>query len=142
MNTFHNITAQTIDISKKQLVCGSDCSKEICFFKLPVEHSIASWRMRVSSLSKWNSSCFELLLSGNREGMRPALVVLARASLITGDIPEPEEESARNELEGLGIAYADHPVTCYGNVVAGQGASVAKIFARTVSDLMSGKKPS
>jgi len=35
---------------------------------LPVEHSVASWRMRISSLSKWNSSCFELLLSGNGEG--------------------------------------------------------------------------
>jgi len=25
VNTFHNITAQTFDISKKQLVWGSDC---------------------------------------------------------------------------------------------------------------------
>ena len=74
--------------------------------------------------------------------MGSALVVLARASLITGEVPEPEEESARNELEGLGVAYADRPVTCYGNVVAGQGAGAAEIFARTVGDLLSGKKPS
>ena len=70
MNTFHNITVQTFDRSKKQLVCGYDFSKEICFFTLPVEHSVASWRMRASSLSKWNCSCFELLLSGNGEGVR------------------------------------------------------------------------
>ncbi len=74
--------------------------------------------------------------------MGSALVVLARASLITGEVPEPEEESARNELEGVGIAYADRPVTCYGNVVAGQGAGAVEIFARTVGDLLSGKKPS
>ncbi|MDC0152321.1 hypothetical protein OAJ16_02320 [Deltaproteobacteria bacterium] len=72
MNTFHNITAQTFDILKKQLVCGYDFSKEIYYFTLPVEHSVASWRMHASSLSKWNSSCFELLLSGNRGGMRAA----------------------------------------------------------------------
>ena len=72
MNTFHNITAQTFDRSKKQLVCGDDFSKEICFFTLPVEHSVASWRMRASSLSKWDSSCFELQLSGNGERMRAA----------------------------------------------------------------------
>ena len=74
--------------------------------------------------------------------MGSALVVLARTSLITGDIPEPEEESVRHELDGLGIAYADRPVTCYGNVVAGQGAGAVEIFARTVGDLLSGKKPS
>ena len=72
MNSFYKITAQTFDISIKQLVCGYDFSKEICFFTLPVEHSVASWRMRASSLSKWNSSCFELLLSGNGVGMQAA----------------------------------------------------------------------
>jgi hypothetical protein len=74
--------------------------------------------------------------------MGSALVVLARTSLLTGEVPKPEEESACNELEKLGIVYADCPVTCYGNVVAGQGAGAVEIFARTVGDLLSGKKPS
>jgi len=70
VNTFHNITVQTFDRLKKQLVCGYDFSKEICFFTLPVEYSVASWRMRALLLSKSNSLFFELLLSVNGEGMQ------------------------------------------------------------------------
>jgi len=72
VNTFHNNTVQTFEISKKQLVCGYDFSKEICLFTLPVEHSVESWKKHALLLSKWNSSFFELLLSVNGEGMRAA----------------------------------------------------------------------
>ncbi|MCH8156398.1 MAG: DJ-1/PfpI family protein [Nitrospinae bacterium] len=65
-----------------------------------------------------------------------ALVVLARAALITGEIPMPDEEAAHKELETLGAVGVDRPVTSIGNIVAGQGAGAVEAFAQTVCDLM------
>ena len=65
-----------------------------------------------------------------------ALVVLARASLIAGEIPMPQDEVVQAELESLNAVCIGAPVTCNGTVVCGQGAGSVANFSQTVFDLM------
>ena len=65
-----------------------------------------------------------------------ALVVLARASLVTGEIPLPQDEATRYELELLNATCIDTPVTSMGNAVFGQGADSVGKFSQTILSLM------
>ena len=67
--------------------------------------------------------------------MGSALVVLIRASLITGEIPLPPEEYARKELESLNAVCVDTPVTSLGNMVLGQGEKSVSEFSNIILNL-------
>ena len=67
--------------------------------------------------------------------MGSALVVLNRASLITGEIPLPQEDDARKELEFLNAVCVDTPVTSLGNIVLGQGENSISEFSNIILNL-------
>ena len=68
--------------------------------------------------------------------MGSAIVVLVRASLVTGEIPLPQDEATRDELELLNANCIDTPVTSMGNSVFGQGADSVSKFSQTILGLM------
>ena len=65
-----------------------------------------------------------------------AIVVLVRASLVTGEIPLPQDDATREELESLNTVCIDTPVTSMGNTVFGQGADSVSKFSQTILSLM------
>ena len=65
-----------------------------------------------------------------------ALVVLVRASLVTGEIPLPGEDDARRELESLNAVCVDTPVINLGNIVFGQGENSVDEFSKVVLNLI------
>jgi putative intracellular protease/amidase len=65
-----------------------------------------------------------------------ALVVLVRASLVSGEIPLPHEDYARQELKSLNAVCLDTPVTSLGNMVFGQDSSSIEIFSKIILDLI------
>jgi len=65
-----------------------------------------------------------------------AIVVLVRASLVTGEIPLPQDEATREELESLNAVCIDTSVTSVGNTVFGQGADSVSKFSQTILSLM------
>ena len=68
--------------------------------------------------------------------MGSALVVLVRASLVMGEIPEPLDGDTRKELESLNPIYTKTPVTSLGNIVCGQGEGSVDEFSQTILDLI------
>ena len=91
--------------------------------------------------SLWNDPIIPQILTDHyRAGsiigaMGSALVVLNRASLITGEIPLPQEDEARKELESLNAICVDTPVTSLGNMVLGQGGNSVSEFSNIILDL-------
>ena len=89
----------------------------------------------------WNDPIIPQILTDHyRAGsiigaMGSALVVLNRASLITGEIPLPQEDEARKELESLNAICVDTPVTSLGNMVLGQGGNSVSEFSNIILDL-------
>ena len=65
-----------------------------------------------------------------------AIIVLMRTSLVTGEIPLPQEVDARKELESLRAVCVDIPVTSLGSVVVGQGADSIDEFSQTILNLI------
>ena len=65
-----------------------------------------------------------------------SLVVLVRASLVTGEVPMPEDDVTCQELEKLNVVCAEVPVTCVGNVVLGQGENSVHEFSQTIISLL------
>ena len=65
-----------------------------------------------------------------------AIIVLMRTSLVTGEIPLPQEADARKELESLRAVCVDIPVTSLGSVVFGQGADSIDEFSQTILNLI------
>ena len=74
--------------------------------------------------------------------MGSALVVLVKASLVTGEIPLPQEADTRKELESLKAVCVDTPVTSFGGMVFGQGADSIGEFSQTILDLIAGGEAS
>ena len=65
-----------------------------------------------------------------------SLVVLVRASLITCEIPMPEDDFTRKELEKLNAVCIDVPVICVGNLVLGRGGNSVHQFSQTIIGLL------
>jgi len=65
-----------------------------------------------------------------------AIVVLVRASLVTGEIPLLQDDATREELESLNAVCIDTPVTSMGNTVFGQGADSVSKFSQTILSLL------
>ncbi len=65
-----------------------------------------------------------------------ALVVLVRASLVTGEIPLPKDSDSLKELEALNAVCVDLPVTCINNVILGQDADSVDNFSEQILNLM------
>ena len=83
----------------------------------------------------------QILTDHHRSGsviaaMGSAIVVLVRTSLVTGEIPLPQDEATRYELELLNATCVDTPVTSMGNAVLGQGADSVSEFSQTILSLM------
>ncbi len=65
-----------------------------------------------------------------------SLVVLVRSSLVTGEVPMPEDDITCQELEKLNVVCAEVPVTCVGNVVLGRGENSVHEFSQTIISLL------
>jgi protease I len=65
-----------------------------------------------------------------------ALVILVRASLVTGEIPLPQDEDTRQELKSLNAVCVDTPVISYGNMVYGQSRDSIEKFSQTIIGLV------
>jgi putative intracellular protease/amidase len=65
-----------------------------------------------------------------------ALVVLVRASLVTGEIPLPQDEDTCQELKSLNAVCVDTPVISYGNMVYGQSRDSVEKFSQTIIGLV------
>ena len=63
-----------------------------------------------------------------------AIVVLVRASLVTGEVPVQEDEETRKELECLNAVCVDTPVIRQENLVLGQGADSVSDFSKSIVD--------
>ena len=66
--------------------------------------------------------------------MGAAIVVLVRASLVTGEVPVQEDENTRKELECLNAVYVNTPVISTNNLVLGQGADSVSDFSKSIVD--------
>ena len=72
--------------------------------------------------------------------MGSALVVLVKASLATGEIPLPQDETTRKELENINAVCVGVPVINVGKLVLGQGAGSVDQFSQTILDLLETKE--
>lgn len=63
-----------------------------------------------------------------------AIVVLVRASLVTGEVPVQEDEDTRKELESLNAVCVDIPVIRQENLILGQGADSVSDFSKSIID--------
>ena len=65
-----------------------------------------------------------------------ALVVLVRASLVTGEIPLPQDEYTCQELKSLNAVCINTSVISYENMVYGQSRDSIKEFSQTIIGLV------
>ena len=72
--------------------------------------------------------------------MGAAIVVLVRASLVTGEVPMPEDDVTCKELENLNAVCVDVPITRVENVVLGQGGNSVHQFSQKIIDLLEMKE--
>ena len=72
--------------------------------------------------------------------MGAAIVVLVRASLVTGEVPIPEDDDTCKELENLNAVCVDVPVTSVENVVLGQGGNSVHQFSQIIIGLIEAKE--
>jgi len=72
--------------------------------------------------------------------MGAAIVVLVRASLVTGEVPMPEDDVTYKELENLNAVCVDVPITRVENVVLGQGGNSVHQFSQKIIDLIEMKE--
>ena len=68
-----------------------------------------------------------------------AIVVLIKTSLVTGEVPMPDDEATYIELKNLNAVCVDVPVTSVENVVLGQGRSSVDEFSKKIIDLIETK---
>ena len=68
--------------------------------------------------------------------MGAAIVVLVRASLVTGEVPMPEDDVTHKELKNLNAVCVEVPVTTIANVVLGRGGDSAYQFSQTIKNLI------
>ena len=68
--------------------------------------------------------------------MGAAIVVLVKASLVTGEVPMPEDDVTCKELENLNAVCVDVPITRVENVVLGQGGNSVHQFSQKIIDLI------
>ena len=64
------------------------------------------------------------------------LVVLVRASLVTGEIPLPKDSDSLKELEALNAVCVDLPVTRINNIILGQDVDSVDNFSKQILLLM------
>ena len=65
-----------------------------------------------------------------------ALVVLVRASLVTGEIPLPKDAETQKELETLNAVCVDASVTRVDNIILGQSADSVDHFSQQILHLI------
>jgi putative intracellular protease/amidase len=65
-----------------------------------------------------------------------ALVVLVRASLVTGEIPLPKDADSLKELEILNAVCVDIPVTHTNNIILGQSSDSIGSFSEKIFNLI------
>ena len=63
-----------------------------------------------------------------------AIVVLVRASLVTGEVPVQGDANTIKELECLNAVCVDTPVISRDNLVLGQGADSVSDFSKSIVD--------
>jgi 4-methyl-5(b-hydroxyethyl)-thiazole monophosphate biosynthesis len=68
--------------------------------------------------------------------MGAAIVVLVRASLVTGEVPIPEDDATYKELENLNAVCVDVSITSVENVVLGQGGNSVHQFSQKIIELI------
>ena len=105
-------------------------------------HAIVLIGGKGAKKSLWDDSIIPQILTDHyRAGsvigaMGSALVVLMRASLVTGEIPLPREDDTRKELESLNAVCVDIPVTSLDSMVFGQGEDSIDEFSQTILNLI------
>ena len=72
--------------------------------------------------------------------MGAAIVVLVRASLVTGEVPMPEDDVTYKELKNLNAVCVEVPVTSFENVVLGRGGDSVYQFSQTIKNLIETKE--
>ena len=83
----------------------------------------------------------QILTDHHRSGsiigaMGSALVVLVRASLVTGEIPLPKDADSLKELETLNAVCVDVPVTHINNIILGQSSDSVDNFSKQILNLI------
>ena len=83
----------------------------------------------------------QILTDHHRSGsiigaMGSALVVLVRASLVTGEIPIPKDADSLKELEALNMVFVDAPVTQTNNIILGQSSDSIDSFSEQIFHLI------
>ena len=68
--------------------------------------------------------------------MGSALIVLVRASLVTGEIPLPKDADSLKELEILNAVCVDIPVTHTNNIILGQSSDSVDSFSEKIFNLI------
>jgi putative intracellular protease/amidase len=68
------------------------------------------------------------------------LVVLVRASLVTGEIPLPKDSDSLKELEALNAVCVDLPVTRINNIILGQDVDSVDNFSEQILLLMNSEE--
>ncbi|SVC48647.1 uncharacterized protein METZ01_LOCUS301501, partial [marine metagenome] len=83
----------------------------------------------------------QILTDHHRSGsiigaMGSALIVLVRASLVTGEIPLPKDADSLKELETLNAVCVDIPVTHTNNIILGQSSDSVDSFSEKIFNLI------
>ena len=83
----------------------------------------------------------QILTDHHRSGsiigaMGSAIVVLVKASLVTGEIPLPKDADSLKELEILNAVCVDVPVTHLNNIILGQGSDSVDDFSERILNLI------
>ena len=87
----------------------------------------------------------QILTDHHRSGsiigaMGSAIVVLVKASLVTGEIPLPKDADSLKELEILNAVCVDVPVTHLNNIILGQGSDSVDDFSEQILLLMNSEE--
>ena len=83
----------------------------------------------------------QILVDHHRSGsiigaIGSALVVLVKASLVTGEIPLPKDADSLKELETLNAVCVDIPVTHTNNIILGQSSDSVDSFSEKFFNLI------
>ena len=65
-----------------------------------------------------------------------AVVVLVKASMVRGEMPMPEDDATRRELEKFNVVCTDVSVTSVANVVLGRDENSIREFSQTIIRLI------
>ena len=95
-----------------------------------------------SEKSVWNDSILPQLLTDHyRAGkivgaIGTSVVALAKAGLVQGSIPAPDDEKTQQALEAFGVAPSDKSISFSDRIIVAKDATAAKAFAQKILETL------